>query len=63
VEDLGGGVEVCFGRGLLAEDAVGEVGDVQASERVDGVGEEFGVFVGVVEVGDGGVDVAGAAEP
>ena len=40
---------------------MGEVGDVHAGEGVDGVGEEFGVRVGVVEVGDGGVDVAGAA--
>ncbi len=61
VEDLGGGVEVLLGFGLVAEDAVGEVGDIHAGEGVDGVGEEFGVLVGVVEVGDGGVDVAGAA--
>ncbi len=61
VEDLGGGVEVLLGVGLVAEDAVGEVGDVHAGEGVDGVGEERGVLVGVVEVGDGGVDVAGAA--
>jgi len=40
---------------------VGEVGDIHSGKGVDGVGEEFGVIVDVVEVGDGGVDVAGAA--
>ena len=40
---------------------MGEVGDVHAGERVDGVGEQGRVLVGVVEIGDGGVDVAGAA--
>ncbi len=40
---------------------MGEVGDVKAGEGVDSVGEELGMLVGVVEVGDGGVDVAGAA--
>ena len=51
----------CSACGLVAEDAVGEVGDVHAGEGVDGVGEQRGVLVGVVEVGYGGVDVAGAA--
>ncbi len=32
VEDLGGGVEVLLGFGLVAEDAVGEVGDVEACQ-------------------------------
>src|SRR5712691_3446597 len=50
-----------LGFGLVAEDAMGEVGDIHASEGVHGVGEEFRVSVGVVEVGDGGVDEAGAA--
>ena len=61
VQNLGGDFEILFSGGLIAEDAVGEVGNVHAGEGVDGVGEERGVFVGVVKVGDGGVDVGGAA--
>ena len=60
VEDVGGGVEVLLGLGLVAEDAVGEVGDVHAGEGVDGVGEEGRVLFGVVEIGYGGVDVGGS---
>jgi hypothetical protein len=51
VEDLGRGVEVLLGFGLVAEDAVGEIGDVKAGERVYGVGEKRGMLVCVVEVG------------
>ena len=61
VEDLRGGVKVLLRVGLIAEDAVGEVGDVHAGEGVDGVGEQRGVLVGIVEVGYGGVYVAGSA--
>jgi hypothetical protein len=42
---------------------VGEVGDIHAGEGVDGVGEESGMLIGVVEVNNGGVDVAGATGP
>jgi hypothetical protein len=62
VEDLGGGVEVLLGGRLIAEDAVGEVGDVEAAERVDGVGEESRVGFGVVEVGDGRAYAGGSAD-
>ena len=51
MENLRGGVKVLLGFGLVAEDAVGEVGDVEAGERVDGVGEQSWVLLGVVEVG------------
>ena len=61
MEDLGGGVEVLLGFGLIAQNAVGEEGDVEAGEGVDGVAKEGGVLVGVVEVGYGSVDVAGSA--
>ena len=37
--------------GLIAENTVGEVGDIHPGEGVDGVGEKRGVLVRVVEVG------------
>ena len=63
VDDLRGGVEVLLGPGLIAQDAVGKIRDIHSGQRVDGVGQQRRVLVGVVEVGDGGIDVAGAARP
>ena len=49
MEDLGGGVEVTLGFDLVAEDAVGKIGNVHAGEGVDSVSQERGVLVGVVQ--------------
>ena len=46
---------------MIAEDSVGEVGYVHASQRVDGVSQQGRVSLGVVEIGNCGLNERRAA--
>ena len=62
MQDVSGFSEAAFRARLIAQDANGQVRDIQAAQRVDGMGEQFRVLLRVVEVGDGCVDKAGSTD-
>ena len=62
VDDLRRVLELLLAARLVAQNAVRQVGNVHAGQRVHRVGQQLGVFFRVVQIGDGGADVRRAAQ-
>jgi hypothetical protein len=54
-------LEIAFSLGLVAENAKREIGDIEATERVDGVREQIRMVFRAVEIDDSRINEAGAA--
>jgi len=61
MDDLRGVVKVALRPGLITKHPQGQIGHIQATERVDRVRQQIRMLLGAIQIDYSGINVAGAA--